>query len=344
MHDNSFEKSADTKQESEILETNEWDGLKEPNESWEEHLRRAQKSKEAYMDGLLERNLSDIQASIAKDVASIMEIEAESEKNKADSNIRYGLGYARERHEEAIRGERIQEKLEKDLNHRLIKIDDLKSLADVGESGVSSSEISYNDKKIDVLNIDLNTYQGQPLNLLTHSIDFKQTDKHQVLGQGTSNTLRVLPNIWFNREAPIESTEDGRYKDGYNVRSNVIFTTYSNPENHNSRPVGGDIVYGFDHVDANSILKLNERDGNTPLILDYHLNYPSEKQLDFFDQVENGASKGSYNEIAIRRYDETGKPKLPDFLLAYNSSISEDAKNHASTFNVPIVNLISKKD
>ena len=295
---------------------------------------------------MLERTLSDIQESIAKDVSEIMEVEAESKKNKADYetdvDFQQDFDNARQPHRNVIRSERIQEILEKDLNHRLVKVKQLEDLANIDGTGVKKSETDYHGKQIDILSVDLDTYQEEPLNLLTHSIDFKQNNTHQVLGQGTSSALRVLPNIWLNRETPVEFTEDGKYKDGYNVRSNVIFTTYSNPNNNNIKPVGGDIIYGFDHVDANSILGLNERDGNTPLVLNYRLNAPSESQLDFLNQVENGASKGSYNEVAIRRYDETGKPKLPDYLLVYNGYISEDAKNHATTFNIPIVNLVSK--
>lgn len=330
-------------QAQEANKTTERDNLANSAESWEEHLERARKSKEAYMDGLLEQPLDDIQKSIANEVSNIMEVESESEKNKTDFEVQSGFYFARKQHEDAIRGERIQEEIEKDLNRRLVKVEQLEDLAGVDGSGVNKSEIDYYDKKVDVLNVNLDAYQGESLNLLTHSIDFKQTDKHQIPGQGTSNTLRVLPNIWLSRETPTELTEDGRYKDGYNVRSNVIFTTYSNPENHNSKPVSGDIIYGFDHVDANSILKLSERDGNTALKLDYRLNTPAESQLNFFDQVENGASNGSYNEVAIRRYDETGKPKIPDYLLTYNGYISEDAKNHASTFSIPIINLISRE-
>ena len=319
-----------------------WDALANPNELWGEHLKRAQKSKEVYIDGLLEQPLSDIQKSIAKDVSEIMGVEAEIKKNKADyetdTNFRHDLNIARQRHEDIIRNERIQEILEKDLNRRLVKVEQFEDLSNIDGSGVNKSKTAYYDKKVDILNIDLDVYQGEPLNLLTHSIDFKQTDKHQVIGQGTSNTLRVLPNIWLQR-----NDQAGLDTNGYNSRSNIIFTTYSNPQNPNAKPVGGDIIYGFDHVDANSILKLNERDGNTALKLDYRLNTPDESQLDFFDQVENGASNGSYNEVAIRRYDETGKPKLPDYLLTYNGHISEDAKNHASTFNIPIINLISRK-
>ncbi|MBR3324088.1 hypothetical protein IKG24_00920 [Candidatus Saccharibacteria bacterium] len=324
-----------------------WDSLANPNESWEEHLKKAREAytaEDALRDVVTEQTINETQKTFANDVTNIMKVEAESKKNKADYetdiNFQQNLYTARRNHENVIRNERIQEILEKDLNRRLIKVEQLKDIADVDGSGVNKSETDYYGKKIDILNVDLGTYQGEPLNLLTHSIDFKQNKIHQVLGQGTSNALRALPNIWLNRETPVEQfTEDGLYKDGYNVRSNVIFTTYSNPENHNSKPVGGDIIYGFDHVDANSILKLSERDGNTPLILDYRLNAPYENKLDFFNQVENGASNGSYNEVTIRRYDETGKPKLPDYLLVYNGHISEDAKNHAATFKIPIINL-----
>lgn len=317
-----------------------WDNLANPDETWEEHLERAQK--EAYIDGLLESPLEEIQKSIANDVSGIMESEAESKKNKADYetdiNFQQGIAMSRQRHEDAIRNERIREELEKDLNHRLIKVNNLENLAGIDGTGVSSSETDYNGSKIEVLNVDLDNYKGEPLNLLTHSVDFKQTKMHEVPGQGTSNTLRVLPNIWLERRDQTELNSN------YDARSDVIFTSYSNPNNSNTKPVGGDIIYGFDHVDADSILKLYERDGKTPLELSYRLNAPKENQLDFFDQVENGASKGSYNEVAIRRYDETGKPKLPDYLLAYNGHISEDAKNHASTFNIPVINLVNKNN
>ena len=326
---------ASPEQKSETNKNTAWDDLIKlsQTETWEEHLERAKKSKEAYIDGLLESTLNNIQGSIAKDVSNIMNVEAESNENKTRRDVKDGFYVARIHHENVFRDERIREELEKDLNHRLVKIDDLKNLASIDGTGVVSSETDYNGDKIDILNVDLDSYQGEPLNLLTHSIDFKQTGKHKVIGQGTSNALRTLPNLWLERR------EQVGLESGYNARSNIIFTTYSNPLNPNSRPVDGDIIYGFDHVDADSILKLDERDGNTALVVDYRLYAPDESQLDFFGQVENGASNGSYNEVAIRRYDETGKSKLPDYLLAYNGNISEDAKNHAATFGVPIVNL-----
>ena len=324
-------------QSQESAQLTEWDNLANPNESWEDHLKRAKEAytaENALMDVVLEQTLEETQKTFANDVTNIMEIEAESEANKSDSAIQGDFYYARKLHENVVRGERIQEELEKDLNHRLAKVSDIEDLADIDGTGVSSSEADYHDKKVKVLNVDLNTYQGEPLNLLTHSIDFKQTKVHEVNGQGTSNALRTHPYIWLNR------ADQTAFSSGYNARSNVIFTSYFNPENPNSSIVEGDIIYGFDHVDANSILKLCPRDGNTPLQLDYRRNAPFETQLDFFDQVENGASKGSYCEVTIRRYDETGKPKVPDYLLAYNGFISEDAKNHASKFGVPVINLV----
>lgn len=297
---------------------------------------RQKQSQEAYMDGVLASTFNDVEQKLANDVQNIMEIEEETAQNKYahehDPNFQYGMQYGLKHRAEVTRGERIREIIEKDLNNRLTKVADLEELADIEGTGITSSEVLYNQEKIKVLNLT-----DVPFNMLTHSIDFKQTDIHQVNGQGTSNTLRVFPALWLNR---LDQTKLD--KNSYNARSNAIFTTYSNPNNPNSRPVGGDVIYGFDHVDANSILKLNERDGNTPLVLNYHDNLPSENQLDFFDKVENGASHGAYNEVAFKRYDETGKPRIPDYLVTYNGHISEDAKHHAYTFNVPIINIIRK--
>lgn len=301
---------------------------------------RQKQSQEAYIDGVIESSLAEAEQERANDVQNILAIDEEIKQNQhtysRDPNFQSGMQHGLELHKKNIQGERIQEIVEKDLNNRLTKIDDLEDLADIEGTGITSSEVEYNQDKIKVLNLE-----NVPFTMLTHSIDFKQTDKHENnIGKGTSNTLRVLPNIWLDRQ---DQTTINSTNNGYNTRGNVIFTSYSSTDNPNSKPVTGDIIYGFDHVDANSILKLSERDGNTALVLDYRNNYPSQDQLDFLDEVENGASNGSYNEVAIKRYDETGKPRVPDYLVVYNGKISEDAKNHAATFNVPIINIIKSK-
>lgn len=299
---------------------------------------RQKQSQEAYIDGLIGPVLNNATQKLANNVQNIMAIDEEIKQNQYDHdhdlNFQYGIQRGLERHKEVIQGERTQEIIERDLNDRLTKIDDLENLADIEGTGITSSEIEYNKDKVKVLNLE-----NVPFTMLTHSIDFKQTDMHQVQGQGTSNALRALPNIWLDRQDSAVVT--GTSSSGnYNARSNVICTSYSNTDNPNSKPVGGDIIYGFDHVDANSILKLSDRDGNTPPILDYRNNFPNQNRLNFFDEVINGASHGSYNEVTIRRYDETGKPKVPDYLVTYNGHISEDAKNHANTFKIPIINII----
>ena len=165
--------------------TTEWDNLANPNESWEEHLKKAREAytaEDALRDVVTEQTINETQKTFANDVTNIMKVEAESKKNKADYetdiNFQENLHTARRNHENVIRNERIQEILEKDLNRRLIKVEQLKDIADVDGSGVNKSETDYYGKKIDILNVDLGTYQGEPLNLLTHSIDFKQNKIH----------------------------------------------------------------------------------------------------------------------------------------------------------------------
>ena len=100
-----------------------WDSLANPNESWEEHLKKAREAytaEDALRDVVTEQTINETQKTFANDVTNIMKVEAESKKNKADYetdiNFQKNLYIARRNHENVIRNERIQEILEKDLN------------------------------------------------------------------------------------------------------------------------------------------------------------------------------------------------------------------------------------
>ena len=234
---------------------------------------------------------------------------------------------------EKIRGfrrERVQEIVERELNSKIMKIDNLEEELLSENPGIGKREIKYGEGDITVY--DLN---GLPFSMLTHAVDYHGTE---VDGKGTETAKKILENPTIWTEDLYEAKKDpGFAQRGSNTRGNTISTSYTNSEhNLETRFVGNKLTYGFDHIDADSIISVINGDGATA-------NMAGERKttvtnVKIIKDLENSPAIG-YNEILLRRYSENGYPKKPDYIVVQDDKISEEAMKHAEYFKIPIVNI-----
>lgn len=283
---------------------------------------------------------------------------AESEKNKNDKKLEHDISVemwgSKNEKEDRLRQERAQEILEKDLNGRLTKVEDLDLKAEIGGLGVTKSEIDYNGEVIIVYNME-----GAPLRMLTTSISYKDTaseaNEGSVIGAGMMHRLEVQPLFWLDNEQKVKeenkilpynhrrgNTISCSYTDVYKNPDQRLGTTHDRLVSRRDEPY---IVYGWDHVGGGSLINAGEGDLRTPQMVgrDWMGSGINENNLNIWDElVDNIPKWGGYNEIVLRRFAENGKAKPPDYLVIENGEISDDIKHHAAVFGVPIINVERK--
>lgn len=140
----------------------------------------------------------------------------------------------------------------------------------------------------------------------------------------------------------------------FGKRGNTLSCSYTDVNKNPDRRLGTNlemmtehkkepyIVYGWEHVRPGSVMKIANTDLNTSQIVSKRgYIFLLESELDIWDKLENDTAKvkGSYNEVAMRRYNENGDPQAPDYLVIEDGKISEAIKHHADTFGVPILNV-----
>lgn len=301
-------------------------------------------SEQAYQEGLNEGRIQD-EAPVGLTAAEMAALETDADPKtptelsftkKADEK----LWDAQDQKVRHLKGERIQEMMEQDLNKRLTKINELMTDAEAGY-GADITEMEYIGDPVKVINL-----KGHPMTMLTHAIDYKR-DAGVEVGTGIAASLVVQPAIWTDNKHSIDKAQLGGV--GAYSRNDNISTSYVNLEkNPNSFVLSGRfdmapgssqyIVYGFDHVEPMSLQKTDLRDGHNPKKTDGYISL-GESDLDFFDKAEAVGGSHSYNEVLIGRYSETGVAKRPDYMVAENGLISDDLLNHAHYFGVPVVNI-----
>ena len=294
------------------------------------------------------REMQDIQDSIAREVKEIMR-QKEQERQKQqrlDEQLVETMDSIRFKKDDNIRNDRAQELVERDLNHRLLTIDNLEEEV-LGENPeVGKRAVEYKGSEIPVYDL-----KGIKFSVLSHAIDYRSDnwDHHpERIGSQTSQNLLRDPSLWSETREQAEH-DKGYGTQGGNARGNVISASYVNSESNLDSRVGTDnrqrihVCYGFSHLDGNSLLSISYGDGGTPNKVDDHVRPPlPPPQPNDIDRLEGSDTKKAYNEFLLRRYSETGKPKLPDYIIAQDGVISEDMMLHAQYFNIPIVNIDSK--
>lgn len=280
-----------------------------------------------------ERRDRDIELEIEQDRQALRDFR-QLEREMAD-----GHDMARRRRAQQFHTERQQEFLERDLNDRLLTIDGLE------EAVIEGGELDKRIIEYDGTQIPIYDLNGLPFCALVHNIEYRLVQGKETpstsIGVQTALELRDNPSLWA------QQIDEAKGSAGFatrnpEARGNVISTSYINSESnldsyYHHRP--GDVIYGFEYVDAGSVLTTANGDGGTANMVespDEFLSYYGLRTL------EGANSTNIYNEILLKRYSETGKPKLPDYIVATDGEVSEKMLKHAKFFGIPIVNVNRK--
>ncbi|MBQ3470642.1 hypothetical protein IJH23_02985 [Candidatus Saccharibacteria bacterium] len=232
--------------------------------------------------------------------------------------------------------QRIQETSERAFNEALTPLEDIEAYAESGDERISTREVEYDGRTIKVYDL-----KGFPIKLLTHAIDFKGYGDEKRIGSEMAGCLQKDPSLWMRprNENNINS---------YDGDSDCISTSYIDSDINMFRGgnTGGKyftLKYGFDHVLPDSILQIKNSDGATTRNIG-GVNGSFLKRTDHFlpdDLAES--SDISYNEVQIRRFDETGKPRKPDYIILNDGKGMETMLKHAAYFNIPILNIETRE-
>ena len=211
---------------------------------------------------------------------------------------------------------RAQEIIERAVNASLVQMDDLEALA-IGEyEGVEKSSTEYNENSIPVYNL-----KGYPCDILVSSVGYKiskKSDPSQSLGEDLAK-------------------KKGEVEGG----SLTICTSYVDLSVRPDAFVKNPPKYGFSKIRPDSVLQVTDGDGHSdagryePVVSNI---VPVAKEGIPMRLPDNPLSRG-YNELTIKRYDDQGKPLLPDYIVTENGEITDIDRKHAAYFKIPIVNI-----
>ena len=226
--------------------------------------------------------------------------------------------------------DRAQELFERELKKDITNIEDLEMLAESGAEGLSIEHVTYKGKDVKIIDAS-----GFPLKFLESSIN--------------SSLVADDPSIWTKNASEYSSFSHAEaativFNPDEGEVSNTICTTYVDT-NHNPSAIragGTGLVFIFTSIKPDSVIATQPHDawsspdsgfGRPDLLSDGDILPPEEiaKQ-----------SKG-FNEVVLRRYDETGKPLLPTAIMTYDQiEPNERILENAIYFNIPILHIDKK--
>ena len=239
--------------------------------------------------------------------------------------------------------QRVQEIVERDLNERLLKVDDLEEEVLADNPEVDKRFMKYGDAKIPVYDL-----KGVPFSMLTHAVDYRRANDKMgggmfAIGTATYKSVMNDPAEWGKREDMVRNEEGFGTRDA-NAKGNTISTSYTNSQYNLDSRVGSrnsDLIYGFSKVEAGSILSVANGDGGTPNLVGRNVE-PNYLSIHSLNNLEGASGTSVYNEILLKRYSENGIAKRPDFVVVDDGKISEVSLKHAAYFGIPIVNVENK--
>lgn len=249
--------------------------------------------------------------------------------------IEYDMAEAREVFDYHKKGrfryQRIQEFVERDLNSKLSKVDDLEMEVIAGNPEIQKRSVNY--EGVDIPIYDLG---GIPFSFLSTTIDFRDSGEPGSIGVDTYKTVLKDPSVW-NERRDIAEKASGFGTRGADARGDTISASFWNSESNSVSYVPGRLVYGFENVQADSVIAIFNRDGGTSNLIKGQDMILSLNSLEY---IEGASGNINYNEVLLRRYSENGMPKRPDYIIVEKNRISEEALRHAKYFGIPIVNVV----
>lgn len=235
-----------------------------------------------------------------------------------------------------LKAQRIQEIVEKDLNSRLLKVEDLEAETFFDNPEIQKHKMIFEGSEIPVYDL-----KGLPFTLLSHTVDHRNyhntgmSNISNEIGQETYLKVMKDPGVWAERQDKAMEAS-GYGTKNKNARGNTISASFWNSETNINSHVYGKLIYGFEQVSADSIINIFHKDGSTNNMYgreDVGLSNPN-----ILDEISRPHGQSNINEVLLRRYSENGIPKSPDYIIT-EGTVSEIALKHANFFNIPIINI-----
>lgn len=254
---------------------------------------------------------------------------------------------------------RTQEIIERELNEQLTTVDQLEDAANIEDPRIEKRTMDYEDDKVVIYDL-----KGLPYSILSTAIDYRkqgfkdgttELNPNTVNGNlGALTMLEVLkdPAVWNTPEYEMQKQEGwGKWYGDPKARGNTISASYVRSDKPNMHRVKDDgfaqvtgtyknLCYGFSHVEGDSIIRITLGDGRTTNDIGHEDTQINPGSLDVLNRLENNNT--TYNEVVLRRYSETGKPRRPDFIITEDGQIPPLFLKHASYFGIPIINIETK--
>lgn len=259
------------------------------------------------------------------------EQKAQEEQKALERDIQGGMMLYRKEKLRILKAQRIQEIVEKDLNSRLLKVEDLEAETFFDNPEIQKHKMIFEGSEIPVYDL-----KGLPFTLLSHTVDYRNANNPlSEIGQNTYREVMKNPGVWIERkDKAMEASGYGtRNKD---ARGDTICASFWDSKTNINSYVYGKLIYGFEQVSADSIIDIFTEDGGTKNIYgkkDTTLSNPN-----VLNKISRQHADSDYNEVLLRRYSENGIPKSPDYIIT-DGTVSEIALKHANFFNIPIINI-----
>jgi len=258
--------------------------------------------------------------------------ETQREQKALERDMQDARSDAERKKLDRLKTQRVQEIVEKDLNSRLLKVEDLEAETFFDNPEIQKHKMVFRGSEIPVYDL-----KGLPFTLLSHTVDYRNSGDPKLDEIGQETYLKVMedPGVWAERQDKVMETSGygTRNKD---ARGNTISASFWNSKTNIESYKSGKLIYGFEQVSADSIINIFDEDGNTKNMYgkeDAGLSDPNR-----LDEISRPHTGGQYNEVLLRRYSENGIPKNPDYIIT-EGTVSEIALKHASFFNIPIINI-----
>ena len=213
-------------------------------------------------------------------------------------------------------------------------MEEIKLLYEIGDEKVTKREVKTESGQI----IEVYELKNMPFCFLQHGVDYKKYTTPNQIGYKTSKMLLEDPSLWDKAYrdrvfVPLNGKDDSQ-----SVSTSICASyidLHKNPTGLFNNILG--LIYGFDHVDPNSILFTSKSDGATNITTD------KDPKIDRIDENflsdNNAGGEANYNEIRLKRYKDNGSARRPDYIIVRNGVISEESLRHAAYFKIPIISI-----
>lgn len=274
--------------------------------------------------------------------------------------------------------QRAQELIERELNKKLTTIDHLEEAILTEAPGISKRELEYHARfepsvsatsvletptpkgvipetisepsvkpsDIEPLSVEIPVYdlKGLPFTFLSTAVDFKRGDDPNKRGSKTYRAVLENPAVWTETRAEAEASA-GFGTLGPDARGGTISCSYTNSETNPNSRVGshgdGYLVYGFESIRPDSLTSIHLRDSGSHTADGRGMPELGRSAESAIKNLELSPDV-SHNEVVLRRYDESGEPLRPSYIITVDNNITETMLKHANFFNIPILNIDRK--